>query len=183
MFGMPIVFAAIQVALLLFVFPYPTPLEMKQAGNMDKLQELMGKMYPQMDIHERIEQIVIQEGQKGQVSLKQTFCDPVIRQAAWVGCSLSVFQQLTGINMIIFYSSSIFSSGNLSPNQATAILLGCNCLFSATSAGFLTLYGRKTLLLSMTAAGTVFLMITGIAADKQLTTFELVMCIAFLFAY
>jgi len=61
MFGLPIVFAAAQVALLLFFFPYPTPLELKKAGNMDKLQELMGKMYPQMEIHERIEQIVIQE--------------------------------------------------------------------------------------------------------------------------
>jgi len=28
---------------------------------MDKLQELMGKMYSEMDIHERIEQIIIKE--------------------------------------------------------------------------------------------------------------------------
>jgi len=52
---------------------------MKQAGNNDKLQELMGKMYPQNEINERIEQIVIREGQEGHVSLKQTFGDPVIR--------------------------------------------------------------------------------------------------------
>jgi len=41
-------------------------------------------------------------------STKEVFTNPEIRKAAWVGCTISVFQQLTGINAIIFYSSTIF---------------------------------------------------------------------------
>lgn len=43
-----------------------------------------------------------------QPTYKDTFCDPNIRMAAWVGCALSIFQQLSGINAIMFYSSKIF---------------------------------------------------------------------------
>jgi hypothetical protein len=46
----------------------------------------------------RIEEIVIQnsgnsngEGQDLGPTMKQTFCDPKIRRAAFVGCGLSIF--------------------------------------------------------------------------------------------
>lgn len=53
-----------------------------------------------------------------QPTYKDTFCDPNIRMAAWVGCALSIFQQLSGINAIMFYSSKIFqqTGSQLSPN-------------------------------------------------------------------
>lgn len=51
-----------------------------------------------------------------QPTFKDTFCNPAIRRAAWVGCSLSVIQQLTGINAIMFYSSSIFAGTGLGAN-------------------------------------------------------------------
>jgi hypothetical protein len=170
------------------VFPYSTPLEMKQAGQIDELQKLMGKMYPEIEVNERIEQIVIRQGQEGKQSLSQTFCDPVTRRAAWVGCALSAFQQLSGINMIIFFSSQIFSGGGgssegLSPNQATALVMGVNFLATVVASGFLNIFGRKTLNLSMTAACTVFLIGEGVAADESINTLQLVMCLGFVVCF
>lgn len=57
-----------------------------------------------------------------QQTFGDTFCNPVIRRAAWVGCTLSVIQQLTGINAIMFYSSAIFANTPLGANQASALI-------------------------------------------------------------
>jgi len=78
----------------------------------------------------RMDEIVIKESghqnEDGNAELKikevttsETFTNPVIRKAAWVGLALAIFQQLTGINAIMLYSSELFadSSSTLSANQ------------------------------------------------------------------
>ena len=40
----------------------------------------------------------------------ETFFDPEIRGAAWFGFFLVSFQQLTGINAILFYSAQLFGN-------------------------------------------------------------------------
>ena len=90
--------------------------------------------------------------------------------------------------MIIFFSSQIFSgdggsSGGLSPNQATALVMGVNFLATIVASGFLNIFGRKTLNFSMTAACTVFLLVQGVAADKSISTLELVMCLGFVVCF
>jgi len=93
-FGLPIIFAIVQVVLLAFVFPYDTPLALKTNKNFDSLTSVMTKIYKKNQVAARIEEIA--EEQKTEEnqgpSYSQTFCDPVIRRAAWVGCSISVFQ-------------------------------------------------------------------------------------------
>jgi hypothetical protein len=61
----------------------------------------MKKIYVREQVQSRMDEIQVQrtgltdelgEGpmRVAQVTFKETFCDPVIRRAAWVGCSLSV---------------------------------------------------------------------------------------------
>ena len=64
----------------------------------------------------RIEEIAVDDDVKSEglksnreVGLVETFCSDNYRNASWVGVTLSAFQQLTGINAIIFYSAVIFS--------------------------------------------------------------------------
>lgn len=75
------------------------------------------------------------------------FCDPVISKAGWVGLGLSAFQQLTGINAIILYSSTIFkNAGTFSANQGSAIVNSANFVATIGGVVLLGIAGRKTLM-------------------------------------
>lgn len=61
---------------------------------------------------DRIDAIVVEEKKDPEdvveVSFKETFTSPLYKKAAIVAVLLGAFQQLCGINAIIFYSASIF---------------------------------------------------------------------------
>jgi hypothetical protein len=85
--------------------------------------------------------------------MKDTFFDPTIRRAAWVAIVLSAFQQLCGINAIMFYSSAIFAdSKTFTPTEITAIINTANFLATVGAIPLASRFGRKTLLLSMYVA-------------------------------
>ena len=93
--GLPLVFVALQTILMLTVFNYTTPLELKKNGNFDKLYSLMKSMYPKNDVQARVQAIQTDDGEgfvARKPSLSETFCDPTIRRAAYVGTLLSVLQ-------------------------------------------------------------------------------------------
>lgn len=49
-FAMPIIVALTQVFLLLVVFPYETPVVLKERDDMVTLNELMRRIYPEQDV-------------------------------------------------------------------------------------------------------------------------------------
>jgi len=76
---------------------------------------------------------------------------PGLRRALWVGIGLAVFQQITGINAVIYYSDKIFSlAGFTTPHAqeiATIISVGVvNCLATLIAIAFIDKFGRKPLL-------------------------------------
>lgn len=93
--------------------------------------------------------------------MKETFCDPVIRKSAFVGCALAIFQQLSGINAIIFYSSQIFADtgSSLSANFQSALTMFVNMVAVIGASAMLNFAGRKTLMFIWTAACGVCLFI------------------------
>ncbi len=48
---------------------------------------------------------------------------PKYRRATWVGCILSVLQQLTGINAIMFYSNILFKGLSMTNTSVTFLIL------------------------------------------------------------
>ena len=64
-----------------------------------------------------------------------------------VGCMISAFQQLGGINAIMFYSNMLFRDLSLTTTQITFLIGIVN--FGATLVGLtlLAYFGRKTLML------------------------------------
>lgn len=46
-YGLPIILSILQVSLLLFVFNFNTPNEMKSSGEIDKIKKLFSRMYDQ----------------------------------------------------------------------------------------------------------------------------------------
>ena len=43
---------------------------------------------------------------------------PALRRALWVGVGLAVFQQVTGINAVIYYSDKIFAAAGFTTPEA-----------------------------------------------------------------
>jgi len=112
--AMPILVAVIQQALLMTCFANESPVYLKEKGKEEELLAVMKKFYEPNEIRNRLDQLnneaQNQEGSEEaqEETIKQTFMDPKIRGAAWVGFWLASFQQLTGCNAIFFYSGQLF---------------------------------------------------------------------------
>jgi len=92
---------------------------------------------------------------------------PALRRALWVGVGLAVFQQVTGINAVIYYSDKIFAlAGFSTPEQqthATLIAVGLvNVLATLIAVAWVDRFGRKPLLFAGLIGMTVGLL--GIAS-------------------
>ena len=89
---------------------------------------------------------------KEKVSIVQLFTARY-RKAFIVGCLLAVFQQITGINAVIFYSNDIFTRGlsgyesEKSAKIGTMLVGVVNWAAAMSSIPLLTKFGRKTLLI------------------------------------
>lgn len=95
-----------------------------------------------------------QEAEKNKISKKVTlrslFGDRSLRQPLLIAMVVMVAQQLSGINAVIFFSTSIFQSANLSESQSQYATLGMgamNVVMTVISLLLVEIAGRKTLLL------------------------------------
>lgn len=67
-----------------------------------------------------------------------------------IGCALSVFQQITGINIIMYFAPSIFKAAGFNQDSAlfqTALMGVVNLTFSVLAMMFVDKVGRKPLLI------------------------------------
>lgn len=105
----------------------------------------------------RIEDACDEQGSNFQMSdLK----DPGVYKPLIIGVMLMVFQQLTGINAIMFYAESICEQANL-PGDVGSVLVGLvQVVFTAVAAGIMDRAGRK-----------VLLVISGVAMAISTTSF------------
>jgi len=105
----------------------------------------------------------LQEEQEGFSSLLQ----PGFRVAVLVGIGLAIFQQITGINTIIYYSPSILRMAGYPSDKAAilaaAIIGVANVLITVVSILLVDRLGRRFLLLLSTAGMTVALGFVGAA--------------------
>ncbi|HZY99745.1 MAG TPA: sugar porter family MFS transporter [Candidatus Baltobacteraceae bacterium] len=75
---------------------------------------------------------------------------PQVRVALFIGISLAVLQQVTGINTVIYYGPQIFQMAGISSNSASILaetIVGTvNCLMTLIAIFFVDRLGRKPLL-------------------------------------
>ena len=92
---------------------------------------------------------------------------PALRRALWTGIGLSVFQQVTGINAILYYAPEIFKSFGSSANASlleTSYLGVINLVFTIVSIFLVDRVGRRPLLLVGTGGMLLALAVVGGAA-------------------
>jgi SP family arabinose:H+ symporter-like MFS transporter len=99
---------------------------------------------------------------------ESTFRDllaPKIKPLLIIGIILSVFQQITGINTIMYYAPKIFANVGQSNNSAllqTILIGGTNLLFTLVAMVLIDRFGRK--LLIIIGSSGMMLMLAGLSA-------------------
>lgn len=80
----------------------------------------------------------------------ELFTVPRIRRATWASGIVMIGQQMCGINIIAFYSSTIFEAGGVKPYTALWASFGfglINFLFAWPAVYTIDTFGRRSLLL------------------------------------
>lgn len=98
---------------------------------------------------------------------------PSLRLALLVGMGLSVFQQVTGINAILYYAPEIFKSFGSDAHASlleTSMLGVINFIFTIISMVLVDRKGRKPLLVAGTVGMFVALAVVGFAAYHHITS-------------
>ena len=109
---------------------------------------------------------------------------PGIRPLLFIGIILAVFQQITGINTIMYYAPKIFANVGQSNNSAllqTIAIGGTNVLFTLVAMVLIDRFGRKSLIL-MGSAG-MALMLFGLSVLFFLKLTTGIMVLIFILGY
>ncbi len=125
-----------------------------KVGRKDKARESMAKVTEPGQVDSelgKVEAQVTEEAAEGEASWSEVF-SPRVRKALIVGVGLSIFQQITGINAIIYYANTIFESAGLVSTQsqtaATLYAVGLtNVLATFIAVAYIDRFGRRPLLL------------------------------------
>ena len=109
---------------------------------------------------------------KSDGSFKAVF-SPALRMPLVVGIGLAFFQQITGINTIMYYAPLIFEKSGLSINSAIyqTILIGViNLAFSLVAIYFVDKVGRKPMLILGSLLMTISLLILSVSFSYNLNS-------------
>ncbi|XP_043244324.1 proton myo-inositol cotransporter-like [Amphibalanus amphitrite] len=102
----------------------------------------------------------------GGTVLSRAVRDPIVRRALVTGCCLQLFQQLSGVNTVIYYSASIITmAGVRDPSTAIWLSSVVNVLSLLSKLAGLAVVeraGRRRILLSSTAGSAAALVLLGV---------------------
>ncbi|CAG2218864.1 ITR [Mytilus edulis] len=142
-----------------FVFMPESPRWLIKNKYEEKARRVLQSMRGQLDIEEEFQAIKSSfrtEDNEQQSSNKPIFIQmlqtPCVRRALLVGCSLQMFQQLSGINTVMYYTATIIHMAGVK-NDQTAILLSAvmaaiNFLFNVLGLYLVERIGRRALTIS-----------------------------------
>ena len=109
----------------------------------------MGKIYDAERVNERINAITIETGKTSSPGYKETLTSPKYYWATFLGCTLSVLQQLSGINAVMFYSSEIFNKMGVNARLGSGLVGFINMASTFGAIFLLGKFGRKAILWSL----------------------------------
>jgi sugar porter (SP) family MFS transporter len=161
-------------AILMFtgmLFQRESPHWLIAQGREDEAREVLGRVRDQGDIDAEIAQV--RDLSARQSSFREVL-RPAVRHVMVIGVTLAVFQQITGINTIIYYAPTLLKSAGLGSSAA----LLANVVNGAVNVGMtivairlLDRTGRRPLLLGGTtgmAAGMIVVALTFLLGGDQL---------------
>lgn len=147
MLGLAAIPATILVVGMAFV--PETPRWLIRKGMLDEAKAVLKRIRPSIDIDKEVGDI--QQGLKEQASGRAELRNPLVKPALTVGIALAIFQQVTGINTVIYYAPTIFQAAGFA--SASAAILATvsvgvvNVVMTVVAILLLDRLGRRPLLL------------------------------------
>jgi SP family galactose:H+ symporter-like MFS transporter len=137
------------ILLIAMIFMPKSPRWLVNNGTIDKARSTLIEIRRTNNINDELNEISTSlEKQKG--GRKELF-SPLIKPALIVGVSLAIFQQVTGINTVIYYAPTIFEFAGFQSAAAAifaTLLVGIvNVIFTLVAIFLLDRVGRRKLLL------------------------------------
>ncbi len=168
---------AISLFLLLFIVP-ESPRWLIEKGQSDKARSVLarvgGETHAESEMAE-IEAAIAQESE----SLSQLFT-PQMRVVLLIGVALAVLQQVTGINVILYYAPEIlknFSETGMNVALLQTVVVGAvNMLFTLLAIWTVDKTGRKPLMLIGAAGMCVSLIAIGVSACMHAVGIWMLIC-------
>ena len=131
----------------------------------DKARDVLKRIRERSDVEDELQDI--QGSLRGQQGSWSELASPLVRPALITGIGLAVFQQMTGINTVIYYAPTIFQfAGFQSASTAILATFGVgviNVLMTILARQLLDRVGRRPLLLISLAGMTLGLGVLGLA--------------------
>jgi sugar porter (SP) family MFS transporter len=161
-------------AILMFtgmLFQRESPHWLVAQGREDEAREVLRRVRDEGDIDAEIAEVRELSARHG--GLREVL-NPAVRHVMIVGVALAVFQQITGINTIIYYAPSLLASaglGNSAALLANVVNGAVNVLLTLVAIRLLDRTGRRPLLLGGTtgmAVGMVVVALTFAIGGSQL---------------
>ena len=151
MLGLAIVPGAL-LACLMFLMP-ESPRWLLKAGRREDARASVQRLDGSAGLDEHIEAIEADLAQSSQEASWREVFSKTLRRPLMIGVGLAVFQQITGINAIIYYADEIFArAGFNTPEQqarATLYAVGLvNVLATFIAVVYVDRFGRRPLLLA-----------------------------------
>jgi len=144
-------------AILLFVVMLPMPDSPRwfvKVGRREDAIKALEKVRPDVDANAEINEIekAAQEDDANKATWAEVFSKK-LRKPLMIGIGLAVFQQITGINAIIYYANKIFAQAGFATPQdqaaaTTWAIGGVNVLATFIAVAYVDRFGRRPLLLA-----------------------------------
>ena len=168
---------ALTLFLLLFFVP-ESPRWLSKQGHDDQALKILtradGVAYAQNELAEIKENLALESG-----SLRQLL-EPGMKIVLLIGITLAVLQQVTGINVFLYFGTEIFKQMGSETNAAllqTIIVGAVNLTFTMVAIWTVDKLGRKPLMLIGAAGMGLTLTAMGLAAYQQQTSLWLLVLI------
>jgi sugar porter (SP) family MFS transporter len=152
-------------AILMFIgmlFQHESPHWLVAHGREDEARQVLHRVRTEAEIEPEIAEVRELSGRKS--SFREVF-SPTIRRVVIIGVALAVFQQITGINTIIYYAPTLLKGAGLGSSAA----LLANVVNGAVNVGMtivairlLDRTGRRPLLLSGTTGMVVGMLVVAL---------------------
>ena len=163
--------AAAVPGLLLFIVALAAPESprwlMKMSRRADAAVELK-KVSPKADVEAELDSIDLALSRESSGATWGEVLRPEWRKPLMVGLGLAIFQQVTGINAIIYYADQIFGAAGFATEASrttvtTWAIGGVNVLATLIAIAFIDHWGRRNLLLTGLIGMTASLLVVGAA--------------------
>jgi sugar porter (SP) family MFS transporter len=150
MFGIALVPAAIFGCGMIFL--PESPRWLAKRGRYEAARRILSRIRGTADVEAELQEIRQSVEQAKQQGTLRDLLEPSLRPALIVGIGLAIFQQVTGINTVIYYAPMIVQSAGI-PSASGAILTTAgiglvNVLMTIVSMWLIDRVGRRPLLLT-----------------------------------